>query len=166
MAAACPHFTHSAGGSGVLSHPWVREWICSLLALRRCQHLVSQQGHLRAGRMSPQCSESPVALPELLTWHLEKARALRVSSGDQSTEEMTAAFRLLWVSSQWPTFLCIQKPPLLLPACDTPITTPLLVPTFPSPVSLQLGCAEGLNTTAAWTAGGNLGEQHSKGREC
>lgn len=93
-----------------------------------------------------------MAVPVLLTWHLGKAVALRVTSGDQGTEEMPGAFRLWWVSPQWPTFLCSWQ--LVTPL----VTTPLLIPTFLSPVVPQLGCAEGLDTTAlpaAWREGGS-----------
>lgn len=38
MAAEHPHFTHPAAGRAVLTHPSMREGICSLLALGRCQH--------------------------------------------------------------------------------------------------------------------------------
>lgn len=89
-------------------------------------------------------------MPELLTWHLGKAVALRVTSGDQGTEEMPGAFRLWWVSSQCPAFLCSSQ--LVTPL----VTAPLLIPTFLGPVVPQLGCAEGLDTTAlptAWRVG-------------
>jgi len=47
---------------------------------------VSQQGHLGAGRTTPvitHCCESLMALPELLTQHLEKVITLRVAFRDQ-----------------------------------------------------------------------------------
>lgn len=40
--------------------------------------------------------ESLVALPELLTLHLEKI----ITSGDQGTEEVVGTFRPFWLSSQ------------------------------------------------------------------
>lgn len=95
MAADYPHPTRLAQGSGML--------ICSLLALRRCQHIVSQQGHLGAGRTTlviTHCCESLVALPELLTQHWEKVITGRVTSGDQGTKEMAGTFHLFWMSSQ------------------------------------------------------------------
>lgn len=85
--------------------PLMWGWICSLPALWSCQHRChSQVTSELAGQW--QCWVTP----ELLTWHLQQAVAFRVISGDQGTEEMAGAVRLLWVFSQWPTFLCTQKP--------------------------------------------------------